>query len=290
MSFAELDALSNFTFLTGGSHPEELMARAAELGIGAIAVADVNSVAGIVRAHVAAREIAREVAARQDALADPIGPPRPAHIPPAPSAPIWTVPRLIPAARVVTRDGITCAALPRDRAAWGRLSRLLSLGRLRAGKGDCDLGLDDLLDWGEGIEMILHPPAAGARDWQAQAARLVARFPGQVHLRMAPRYDGQDAARLGRLSRLAGALGVPTAASAAPVMHHGARRRLVDVLTAIRTGTRVDDLGPRRAGQWRGTAAVRGRDAAAVRRIRGRGGAHGRDRRALQLLAGPAAL
>ncbi|TCP38996.1 error-prone DNA polymerase [Rhodovulum marinum] len=244
--FAELCACSNFTFLTGASHPEEYMRRAALLGIEALAIADENSVAGLVRAHAAAREIAREVRLRREA--DPIGPPRPDHVPPPPSAPIHTVPRLIPAARLVLEGGFAAVALPRDRAAWGRLCRMLSAGKLRAGKGACTLTLDDLLEWGEGLEILLHPPRApgapgGADGWRPRAERLTRRFPGQVSLLMAPAYDGQDAARFDRLTRLARGLGLPTVASAAPMMHHGRRRRLADVLTAIRTGTRVDALG-----------------------------------------------
>jgi DNA-directed DNA polymerase III PolC len=226
MTFAELSVTSNFTFLTGASHPEEMMARAQELGLPAIAIADLNSVAGIVRAHVAGREIARV-----DGHA----------------------PRLIPAALICLRDGFQVTVLPRDRAAWGRLCRLLSLGRLRAPKGDCDLGLADLLDWGAGMEMLVHPPTRGAaRDWDATMRALVARFGaaeadgpggGQVSLLMAPAYDGQDAARFARLARLAARVGVPTVASARPMMHVAGRRRLADVLTAIREGVRVDDLG-----------------------------------------------
>jgi len=216
---AELSATSNFTFLTGASHPEELMARAQELGLPALAIADLNSVAGIVRAHSAAREIRRR---------DGAGP------------------RLIPAALIRLRDGFTVTALPRDRAAWGRLCRLLSLGRLRAPKGQCDLGPEDLLAWGEGMELLLHP--GGGQDWTAGARALARRFGpadggGQVSLLMAPAYDGQDRARFARLAALAAGLGLPTVASARPLMHVAARRRLADVLTAIRTGTRVDDLG-----------------------------------------------
>jgi len=227
MPFAELSALSNFTFLTGASHPEELMARGAELGLPALAIADVNSVAGIVRAHVEAREIARRGG---------------------------TAPRLLPAARIVTRDGLTVTVLPRDRAAWGRLCRLLTLGRRRAAKGDCELTAEDLIEAGEGFEMLLHPPprrtaeapaALGAAAFAAQAGRLARRFPGQLSLLMAPQYDGQDAARFDRLARLAAGLGLPTVASALPMMHHGSRRKLADVLTAIRLGLRIEDLGRR---------------------------------------------
>ncbi len=244
MPFCELSATSNFTFLTGGSHPEEYVRRAAMLGMDAIAVADVNSVAGIVRAHVQAREIAREVRLRRAADLDPIGPPRPAHIPAPPATPIYTVARLIPAARLVLEDGFTVTALPRDRPAWGRLSRLISRGRLRAQKGGCHLAFDDLMELAAGMELLLHPPPGQPPGrWMAQARRMSHRFAGAASLVMAPAYDGQDRARFDRLAALAQELALPTVASGAPLMHHGRRRRLTDVLTAIRQGVRIDQLG-----------------------------------------------
>ena len=243
--FAELCATSGFSFLTGASHPEEYIRLAALMGLPALAISDENSVAGIVRAHAETREIARQVRLRETLR--PPGPPRPARIPAPPSADITNIPRLVPAARLVLADGFTLTALPRDRAAWGRLCRLISLGRLRTGKGQCRLHLDDLLAWGDGLEMLLHPQAdpspRGAGAWRPQARRLARRFAGQVSLLLAPRYDGQDRARLARLTALAQGLSIPTVAAAAPRMHNARRRRLADVLTAIRTGTRVDDLG-----------------------------------------------
>ncbi|MEO0773458.1 MAG: PHP domain-containing protein, partial [Pseudomonadota bacterium] len=127
--FAELSITSNFTFLTGASHPEEYAARAALLGLPAIAVADWNSVAGIVRAHTAAREIGRVVKTRQEIEArdGAIGPPAPGG-----DIPGWAVvPRLIPAARLQLIEGLEVTALPRTRVGWGHLCRLISLGRLR---------------------------------------------------------------------------------------------------------------------------------------------------------------
>ena len=226
------------------------MERAGLFGLPALAIADENSVAGIVRAHTAAREIAREVRLRKaaDARLGLIGPPCPAHLPRPPSADIGCAPRLVPAALVVLRDGFTVTALPREREGWKRLCRLLSTGRLRAEKGDCHLDMDDLLEWGEGLELLLHPPQAqavpgGADAWRIQAKRLTRRFPGQVSLLMAPAYDGAGVERLKTLALIAKALGVPTVASALPIMHQSRRRRLADVLTAIRTGVRVRDLG-----------------------------------------------
>jgi len=253
MAFAELCITSNFTFLTGGSHAEEYVERAGLMGMQALAIADVNSVAGIVRAHVAAREVARSVRLRQEFEAQhgPVGPPMPKGMTGPPSLDITTVPRLIPAARLVLEDGFALTVLPRDRAAWGRLSRLLTLGRRRAEKGDCLLRLGDVLEWGAGCEMLLIPPPQtgrglrGADSWFGQAKRLTRRFPGQVSLLMAPVYNGRDSAHFDRLAALAARLDIPTVASAAPVMHHSRRRRLLDVLTAIREGIKVDNLGRR---------------------------------------------
>jgi len=242
--FVELSATSNFTFLTGGSHPQDYIRRAGFMSMPALAVADENSVAGIVRAHSEAREIGRVVAERQALEAEQglIGPPAPPGLPPTPSLDIATVPRLIPAARLVTEEGVEITALPRDRAAWGRLTRLITLGRRRAPKGTALIRITDVLEHAAGMELLLHPPEPLA-GWEGQARRLIRAFGPACTLVMAPRYDGADARRFARLARLADRLGLATVASAAPIMHHARRRRLVDVLTAIRTGRRVDDLG-----------------------------------------------
>jgi DNA-directed DNA polymerase III PolC len=224
MPFTELSATSNFTFLTGASHPEDYVLRAAELGFDAVAIADVNSVAGIVRAHTKARELARDGGHKL---------------------------RLIPAARIVVEGGFSVTALPQNRAGWGRLCRLLTEGRRRAPKGQCHLTLQDLLDWGEGLALLIHPQTVtqappvqgGAGAWLTLAHRLTRRFGGDCYLLMAPGYDGQDRARFVALTQLAAELQIPTLASALPLMHHGARRKLADVLTAIRLGKRIDALG-----------------------------------------------
>jgi len=252
MGFAELSATSNFTFLTGASHAEEYMDRAALLGLTALAIADENSVAGVVRAYARTREIARQVHVRQ--TSDPIGPPAPAPsstqslLKGDASAAILNIPRLLPAARIVLDDGFTATALPKSRKGWGNLCRLISRGRLRTGKGSCLLHMDDLIEFGQDMALLIHPPTGqaaegGAGAWQTQAERLTRRFPEDCALVMTPRYDGQDADRFSRTAALAETLGLPTIASATPRMHHGSRRKLADVLTAIRTHVRVDDLG-----------------------------------------------
>ncbi|WP_102109018.1 error-prone DNA polymerase [Oceaniglobus roseus] len=241
--FAELSATSNFTFLTGGSHPEEYVERAALLGLPAIAIADENTVAGIVRAHTRTKEIRRQVDLRLAADADPVGPPRPAHLPPPPGLAIRNVPRLVPAARIVLEDGLSFTLIPRDRPGWGGMCRLLTLGRRRAPKGGCVLRMADLAEHIGGCELLVHAPREARKGWSAGVRNLLHRFPGAVSLILCPRYDGQDRRRFARLAAFAAELGIPTVASGVPLMHHGARRRLTDVLTAIRLGKRVDDLG-----------------------------------------------
>ena len=187
MAFAELSITSNFSFLTGASHPEEFARRAAELGLEAIAVADRNSVAGVVRAHQALKEIARgaEARLRETERRDPRDTPSPS----APriaglgddGAPILSAPRLIPAARIALESGESFTALPTDRAAWGRLTRLLTLGKRRAQKGRCALHEADLIAHAEGMILLLHPgdPLAGEDPRAAHWARAL---PGQIRL------------------------------------------------------------------------------------------------------------
>ncbi|MEP1612989.1 MAG: error-prone DNA polymerase [Roseobacter sp.] len=248
--FAELNITSNFSFLRGASHPEEYMSRAAALGMEAIAIADENSVAGIVRGHAQAREIARQVRERKewDATHDSIGPDLPKGLAQHQrSATLYTTPRLIPAARLVFQSGCQVTALPENRKGWRALCRLLSAGRLRAQKGSCDLTLSDLLEWGDGLQLILWPETQqglpGADDWFDTAQQLTRRFAEKIHVGLSPHYDGRDRLRFARLTEQARRLGLPTLASASPLMHHGSRRKLADVMTAIRTGCRVDDLG-----------------------------------------------
>ncbi len=263
MGFAELSVTSNFTFLTGGSHPEEYARRASFLGIEAIAIADVNSVAGVVRAWSELRKIREEIADRAEAMKDPIGPPKPAHIPDPPSLRLDHVPRLLPASCLHLTEGLQITALPRDRQGWASLCRVLSVGRLRAEKGECILHLDDLLAHSRGLEFLLHAPDRITPGWRRAAERLTRRLGPQTGLLMAPRYDGQDRSRFACAETFAGMLGLPTIASARPLMHHGSRRRLTDILTCIREGLRVEDLGT--AAQ--ANAEQRLRSEAEIRRI-----------------------
>ena len=242
--FAELSITSNFTFLTGASHPEEYMRRAAEMGMDAIAIADENSVAGIVRAHTEACDISRRVKERAewDDAHGLIGPPCP-----------WSTevgvirratPRLIPAARLVFTEGLEITVIAQTRKGWASLCRLISLGRLRAEKGDCVLHLSDLIQLGaDGLVLLLHAPDTPSPAWHKHVRRLRYHVRADVHLLMGPQYDGMDHGRFAQMADLGRDLRLPLIASALPMMHHGRRRRLADVLTAVRLGCTVDRLG-----------------------------------------------
>jgi DNA-directed DNA polymerase III PolC len=238
MAFAELSITSNFTFLTGASHPEEYALRATELGLTAIAIADCNSVAGIVRAHSELKAIARAVREAEDRAAGTVTGPSTLGLEIAPGT---AVPRLIPAARLHLACGFEATALAPTRAAWGSLCQMLTLGNRRAGKGDCILHMDDLLTHAAPLFLLLHPQ--GGADWFAAARRLAAE--GRCWLAASPRYDGEDRRRIPRLAALADSLGLPLLATARPMMHHARRRRLADVLSCIREGVTIDTLGHR---------------------------------------------
>jgi error-prone DNA polymerase len=263
--YAELCVTSNFTFLRGASHPEELVTRAAELGLAAIAITDRNSVAGVVRAYSALKELARlRDETRADSGAGEGGPtvrsrrvtdhssrqtvPHFTGETGAPALHGLPLPRLIPGARLVLTDSpVDWVALPIDLAAWSRLTRLLSLGKRRAEKGHCHIGMADLEGWGRGMILISLPPdplegQGAVRDLR----RIASRFAGQCFLGAAPVYDGQDQERLDRLAEIAQSTGLPLVAVGDVLMHRSARRPLADVLTCLREGCTIDTIGDRR--------------------------------------------
>lgn len=252
--YAELCVTTNFTFLTGASHPEELVTRAAELGLAAIAITDRNSLAGVVRAYSALKELRRIAcetadhgpAIRSQARTDPSS--RQAHAPETPPPMVQSLPRLIIGARLVLTDSaVEWLALPTDIAAYSRLSRLLSLGKMRAPKGECHLTRADLLDWGQGMVLIALPPDPFSAPFpKADLMQIARRFPGFAHLGAAPRYDGRDQPRLDALAHTCQTTGLPMVAVGDVLMHRAARRPLADVLTCLRLGITIDEIGPHR--------------------------------------------
>ncbi|RUS61022.1 DNA polymerase III subunit alpha [Pseudorhodobacter sp. E13] len=264
-NYAELCVTSNFTFLTGASHPEELVSRAAELGLAAIAITDCNSVAGVVRAYSALKELSRlRAEARAQSDAEQSGPmirsqqvtdhssrqtmPHPTGAMQRPPSPQAALPRLIAGARLVLTDSaVEWLALPTDLAAWSRLTRLLSLGKRRAPKGECHLTRIDLTEWGAGMILIaLCPDPLEARLPRGDLLDMARRFPGQCFLGAAPRYDGRDQSRLDALAIIAQGVNLPMVAVGDVLMHRAARRPLADVLTCLRVGCTIDSIGTNR--------------------------------------------
>jgi error-prone DNA polymerase len=231
--YVELQVTTNFSFLRGASHPGELVHQAAALGHRAIAVTDRNTLAGIVRAHVAVKEVAvKEVAAKEAGLRLVVG---------------CRLDLIEDEAATAEAPSASLLCYPTDRAAYGRLARLLTLGKRRAAKGECRLGWPDVLDHGAGQIFALVPPDQPDASFAERLRSLARRFPGQVHLAASYLYRGDDARRLARLAALADAAGAPLVAVNDVHYHEPGRRLLQDVLACIRWGTTIDAAGFRLA-------------------------------------------
>ena len=218
MHYTELQVTSNFSFLRGASHPEELVSQAAALGYTAIAITDRNSFAGIVRGHVAAKESGI---------------------------------RIIPACRLDLLDGPSLLAYPTDREAYGRLSGLLTIGNLRAEKGDCHLYRKDVYEHSEGMKFIVIPPAAlNAQfdfedDFKSALQQYREALGKHLYIGAYRTYAGDDQKKLYQVSRLSKALGIPMVATNDVHYHIPERRELQDVLTCVREKCTIHNAGYR---------------------------------------------
>ena len=210
--YVELQTLTAFSFQEGASMPEELARRAAALGHPAIGIADRNSVAGVVRAHVAAGR---------------------AGI------------RCLVGARLDLANGQSLLAYPEDRAAYGRLARLITTGRRRAPKGACELHPADILDHGAGLVLLVLPPAAPDAAFASALSDWRTALGDCVYLAAARGLGAEDARRLDALAAIATRAGAPLVATGDAIMHAAERRRLADVLACIRHGCTIDALGRR---------------------------------------------
>lgn len=216
MSYCELQITSNFSFLRGASHPEELVEQALALGYPKLAITDVNTLAGIVRAHVIARK--HEL-------------------------------QLIPACRLELLDGHSLLAYPTHREAYARLSALLSLGNLRAEKGKCHLYKADVFAHSEGMIFVAIPPAALGKNFEFEPSfvqdlqEYATAFGKELYLAASRTYLGQDQKRLFRLAELAKGLQLPLVATNDVYYHHPERRELQDVLTCVREKCTIQNAG-----------------------------------------------
>jgi len=210
MSYVELLTASAFSFLEGASHPQSLVAQAKALGHGAIGIADKNTVAGVVRAYVAAEA---------------------AGLP------------LVVGSRLVLTDAPDMACYPTDRAAWGRLTRLLTLGKGRAQKGECLLHFDDVLAHAQGQIFIAVPPAVLDEIFAAWLRAAGAKLRGQLYVAAMRRYAPDDTERLSQLHNLAHAAGIKMVAANDVIYHAAQTRELQDVMRCIRHGCTIEEAG-----------------------------------------------
>ena len=257
IAYAELAVTTNFSFLRGASHPQEMVARADELGLTAIGIADRNSFAGVVRAYDEARK--RNI-------------------------------KLLVGTRLVTTDGFEMLAYPTDRAAYGRLCRLITTGNLKAKKGEYDLTFEQILSASEGQIFIVTPPkqfpghsaARNGVEWCAadpgpsktpslersrisgaafhaaprpgndseftdRLSALVRAAPHRTFLAGVHYHRGDEPRRLGLLAELGERLGAPLVAVNDVFYHAPERRPLADVLTCVREKCTLAEAGLRLA-------------------------------------------
>jgi error-prone DNA polymerase len=211
LPYAEFAITSNFSFLRGASRPEELALRAHTLGLQGFGIADRNSVAGLVRAHSIAHEKGLKFA---------------------------------PGARLVFADATPdILAYPRHHDGWRALSRLLTRGKRRAGKGKCDLYLADLLEGGMGLNLILCPPPILPEKFLSDIIGTIKIHALPLWLAACTYYGGDDARRLNRLAALSQKTTIPLIAINDVFYHHPDRRPLQDVLTCIREHVTIDGAG-----------------------------------------------
>jgi len=236
--YAELHCRTNFSFLEGASHADELVSRAIELRYSALAITDRHSLAGVVRAHAAAKD--------SDL-------------------------KLLIGAEIVPTDATPIVLLATDRAAYGRLARLITLGRRRAPKGECELTIEDVAQHSAGLLAVVQSSHHAPRDEPSSSGRLVANatqpvqskrdrlitaerdgyfqyrdiFADRCYLLAELHYGTNDAERLDQLIRLSKQTRLPLVA-AGDVHYHVAQRMVLQhVLTAIRHNTTVEALGDR---------------------------------------------
>ncbi|HEX8222648.1 MAG TPA: error-prone DNA polymerase [Allosphingosinicella sp.] len=215
--YVELQACTHFSFLRGVSSAEEMFAAAALLGYPALAVADRNSVGGLVKALRAADE---------------------------------TGVRLIAGCRLDLMDGTGLLVWPEDRSAWSRLTRLLTAGksridRAKGEKGRCFLHWEDVAAWSDGLVAALVPDEADAAA-ETALAQMADVFGKRAHLALTHRRRPGEAARLHALDTLARRFGVRPLATGDVLYDSPDKRMLQDVVTAIRHKCTIDDLGFRR--------------------------------------------
>ena len=220
--YTELSVISNFSFLEGGSHPEELVETAMSLGYQTISLADKHTLSGVVRFHIAAKNLG---------VKGIIG------------------------SRIETEDGVDLICFPTNTSAYSRLTRLLSIGKRRTKKSRCKLWFKDIIEHALDQILIVLPPRFYSnprlleknREVEAKFSRNLAEwrslFPGSLYLGASVIYKGDDESRLNALFNLSKVTDVPMVALNDVLYHHPGRRPLQDVLTCIRKQCSINQVG-----------------------------------------------
>ena len=215
MGYVELQVTTNFTFLRGASHAEELIVEAKTKGYEAIAITDRNTFAGLVRGH---------VAAKKEGV------------------------RLIPACRIDLLDGPSLLAYPTCLDAYSKLSNLLTKGNLRAEKGKCYLYREDVYQYSEGSIFIVVPPSILDEHFDFDAAfkkyviEYRKKFP-RLYIAASRMYNGDDLKVLARISQLSREVGIPMVATNDVHYHNAGRRMLQDIVTCVREKCTIYNAG-----------------------------------------------
>jgi len=216
MNYTELQITTNFSFLRGASHPEELVEQAAALGYKEIAITDRNSFAGIVRAH---------AAAKKNGI------------------------RIIVGCRLDLLDGISLLAYPTNVSAYSQICNLLTLGNQRAEKGDCNLYKADVYACSKNIKFIVLPQAElnNYFDFDPSFSNTLNEyqeaFGDSLYIAASRRYNGDDGKYLHRLTHLSSRLQIPMVATNDVHYHEPGRRQLQDVVTCIREKCTISTAG-----------------------------------------------
>jgi len=254
--YAELATTSNFSFLRGASHPKDLVLTSILRGHTGMGLADRNSVAGVVRAWSALKRMRKEGLSPPDVVRNGGGPGEVTYVDDPLSDPALSDEvrrraagfKLMTGARLVFNDGTPdILAYPETRAGWGRLTRLLTLGNRRAVKGQCEIGLRDLLTGPEDLLLIVMPDRR-LTGLEPALARLSDAAPGAVWLGAVMGRNGDDRRRLARLRSLAERHDVPLLAVNDVLYHDPVQRDLQDVVTCIREGVTIETAGLRLNG------------------------------------------
>ena len=216
MSYTELQVTTNFSFLRGASHAEELVEQAVAYGYKQIAITDRNTFAGIVRAH---------VAAKKNGI------------------------RIIPGCRLDLMEGPSLLAYPTDSNAYSQLCSLLTIGNLRAEKGECHLYKADVYQYAKGIKFIVLPPDVLNNmfhfdpSFEESLKEYRDAFGIDLYIAASRRYHGDDSKQLYRLTQLSTQLNIPIVATNDVHYHHPARRQLQDIVTCIREKCTIYNAG-----------------------------------------------